>query len=224
MLTSNSKEKQKTLLRPWIKQTTLPNSCNSSCEIIFLFCKISSWKYGKYKKRRLTTSVKFVWVKQLHTFLRSTVIIDKWSKCFQMFSNVFKCFQMFSNVFKCFQMFSNVFKCFQMFYIREANRRALLYFLVSQIFRKIFCKLKKLSYMKELMYDLITWSDWSMALKVLFFVCFQFENKKNIFFIRRDTIISSPNINDKLFSREFFVSFFFNKTRLNNVLKGNYPL
>ena len=34
---------------------------------------------------------------------------------------------------------------------------------VYQIFRKIFCKLKKLSYMNELMYNLVTWLDWSMA-------------------------------------------------------------
>ena len=33
---------------------------------------------------------------------------------------------------------------------------------ISQIFRMIFCKLKKLSYMNQLMYNLVTWSDWSM--------------------------------------------------------------
>ena len=34
-----------------------------------------------------------------------------------------------------------------------------------QMFRKIFCEIKKLSYMNELMYTLVTLSDWSMALK-----------------------------------------------------------
>ena len=35
---------------------------------------------------------------------------------------------------------------------------------VSQIFRETFCKFKKLSHMYELMYNLVTWSDSSMAL------------------------------------------------------------
>ena len=37
----------------------------------------------------------------------------------------------------------------------------------SQIFKKVFYKLKKLSYMNELMYNLVTWSDWSMALNAM---------------------------------------------------------
>ena len=36
---------------------------------------------------------------------------------------------------------------------------------VSQILRKIFCKFKKLSYINKLMYNLVMWFDWSMALK-----------------------------------------------------------
>ena len=49
-------------LRPWISQTTWPNSCEISCKITFLFHRIYCWKFGKYKRRRLKTSVNFVWV------------------------------------------------------------------------------------------------------------------------------------------------------------------
>ena len=39
-------------LRPWINQITWPNSCNSSCKITFSFYKMSSWKFGKYNRKR----------------------------------------------------------------------------------------------------------------------------------------------------------------------------
>ena len=54
--------------------------------------------------------------------------------------------------------FSNFFKIF--------NRKTcfIVFDYVSKIYRKMFYKLKKLSHMKELIYNLVTWSDWFMAL------------------------------------------------------------
>ena len=52
------------------------------------------------------------------------------------------------------------FQFFQNFYWKEDNRRDLLSFAMSTlIFRKMVCELKNFSYMNELMYNLVTWSD-----------------------------------------------------------------
>ena len=40
----------------------------------------------------------------------------------------------------------------------------ILFYYVFQIFKKMSCKLIKLSYIGELIYNVFTWFDWSMAL------------------------------------------------------------
>ena len=65
------------------------------------------------------------------------------------------------------------FNLFFHFYQKEINRRAIVFSYVSQFFRKMFSK-KKSSYMNELMYNLVTWSDCSMTLMwaLYFFILF----------------------------------------------------
>ena len=72
-------------LRPWINQTTCLNPCKSSWKIIFLFHKISSWKFIKYNKRQWRTSVNFVWVKVLQKFLQLIIIIVNFANLFPDF-------------------------------------------------------------------------------------------------------------------------------------------
>ena len=84
------------VLRPWINQITLPNSCQSSCKITFLFYKISFWKFRKYNRRRWDMSVSFVWVRILQKISQLAVIVDK-------FSNFFQNFIVFCSVHKIFR-------------------------------------------------------------------------------------------------------------------------
>ena len=77
-------------------------------------------------------------------------------------------------------------------YQKEVNRRTLLSF-VSQIFRKIFCKSKKLSYMNEFMFNLVTWSNWTMAL-ITKFISSQ---------INRNKTSSNENVEVFYFSHSF---------------------
>ena len=52
-------------LRPCFYQITCPNSYKMSCEITFLFYRMSFWKFEKYNRKRLRTPVNFACVKIL---------------------------------------------------------------------------------------------------------------------------------------------------------------
>ena len=125
-------------LRPWINQITWSNSCKIPCKINFIFYKISFWKFGKYNRKRWRTAVNFVWVKNFQKILQLTLIVDNFSNSFQKF------------------------------YSKKVNRSALISFHTFPKFSEILSKLKKLFYMNELMYNWVTWSDWSMALTYIF--------------------------------------------------------
>ena len=72
----------------------------------------------------------------------------------------------------------DVSKIFSKKKLTEVNNIIVFYYF-SQIFRKIFYTLNKLSYMNELMYNFVTWSDWSVALMHMLCIISLFFNFKN---------------------------------------------
>ena len=63
-----------------------------------------------------------------------------------------------------------VFEFFSKFLLNGNEETCFIVFCyVSQIFRKMFCKLIELFFMNDLMYNIVTWFDLSMALKYLLY-------------------------------------------------------